>query len=181
MNDFLPRRFCRRNSEKTGSLYPISFCRHGKPCRFRSTRAFLCAFCVSLVIFLFRGEEPGGRGVGRPDSFCSESGEDQALSPYSAGIEAETLFMTVYDEDGLKRLLSPSHPAILSQGLYFTFPGDMLDYEICRNDGVWKSAEEQVYLSPRKGKEEEIRVRFRAKASDGELRYSRSFVLMGSK
>ncbi|MDE6419881.1 MAG: hypothetical protein K2K87_05050, partial [Lachnospiraceae bacterium] len=52
--------------------------------------------------------------------------------------------------------------------------------EICQNDSAWTKTTEQVYLNPREEKAAMICVRFRAKGSDGRLRYSRSFVLTGA-
>ncbi len=94
--------------------------------------------------------------------------------------EAETLFITICDTDGVKRLLSSEHPAILTQGLYFSYPKDVKECEICQNDGTWIKTTERVYLDPKQTEDAVIRVRFRAKGSDGSLRYSRSFVLVGS-
>ena len=94
--------------------------------------------------------------------------------------EAETLFITICDTDGVKRLLSSEHPAVLTQGLYFSFPKDVQECEISQNDGAWIKTAERVYLDPKQTEAMVIRVRFRAKGSDGSLRYSKSFVLIGS-
>ena len=107
-------------------------------------------------------------------------GESRRKLSYRAETEAHTLFMTIYDENGVKRLLSPKHPAVLTSGLYFVFPDGVRDYEICGNDGIWKQSGAQIYLFPQRERGEGICVRFRARGSDGRMRYSRSFVLTGS-
>ena len=163
MRCFLPWRICHRNYKKTVLLHPVA----------------LCACFLSMLIFLLYEGSPGYspasqavHGKGLTDSSCYERGKDKNEAAMG------TLFMTIYDTNGVKRLLSTEHPAVLGEGLYFTFPDDAWEYEICQNDGVWTGTAEQVYVDPRVEEAALICVRFRAKGSDGSLRYSRSFVLL---
>lgn len=163
MKYFLLWRICHRNYKKTILLHPVWLLRAG----FLSVLIFL--LCEGSV-----GHTPASQAVydkDLPDRSCYERGKDQDEAAMG------TLFMTIYDANGVKRLLSPEHPAVLGEGLYFTFPDDAWEYEICQNDGAWIKTAEQVYLDPRKEETAMICVRFRAKGSDGRLRYSRCFVL----
>ena len=187
MKHFFLRRFCRIDSTKTDLLRPASFGKHGVRCNLPITRIFLCFICEGLIIFLLRagnigcpsaGREEGGKE--RMDISGPDGGGVQTDLVCPHDIDMETLFMTICDADGVKRLLSPGHPAILTKGLYFLFPDDVRDYEIYQNDGAWRSVEQQVYLRPQKGKAAKICVRFRARGSNGEIRYSRSYLLLGA-
>lgn len=164
----LPWRICHRNYKKTVLLHPVWLLR---------------ACFLSVLIFLLcegsAGHTPASQaayGKELTERSCYESGKDQ---DEAAEAEKGTLFMTIYDANGVKRLLSPEHPAVLAEGLYFTFPDDAWECEICQNDGAWTKTAQQVYLDPRKEKTVMICVCFRAKGSDGRLRYSRSYVLTG--
>lgn len=88
------------------------------------------------------------------------------------------LFMTIYDENGAKRLLSSRHPARMAQGIYFAFPDDVQDYEICRNGGEWIKAGRQTYVMPPEAADDTLCVQFRARTGDGTMRCSRNYVLM---
>lgn len=98
----------------------------------------------------------------------------------AAGIkkDRQELMMTVYDENGAKRLLSSRHPACLAEGLYFVFPNEACDGELCINNGVWTKAGRQIYVLPPEDTGEVLRVQFRARTEDGRMYYSRTFVLM---
>lgn len=102
------------------------------------------------------------------------------VSQTAGGSETGTLFMTIYDMNGVKRLLSSRHATVLTQGVYFVFPSDVKDCEVCQNDGIWTRAASKVYVWPQKIKDAVLCVRFRAKGNDGNMRYSRSFVLVGN-
>ncbi|MDE6419582.1 MAG: hypothetical protein K2K87_03530, partial [Lachnospiraceae bacterium] len=65
-------------------------------------------------------------GKGLTDRSYYERGKDR---DEAAEAEMGTLFMTIYDANGVKRLLSPEHPAVLEEGLYFTFPDDAWECE----------------------------------------------------
>lgn len=129
-------------------------------------RALLCGADGSLVPLCVYQPAPGR---------ALESGSD----PAEDGEERQgALFMTIYDENGAKRLLSSKHPARMAQGIYFVFPDDVQDCEICRNGGVWKKAGRQIYIMPPEAAENALCVQFRAKTGDGSMHYSRSFVLI---
>lgn len=95
--------------------------------------------------------------------------------------ETGTLFMTISDTNGVKRLLSSEHPAVLTQGLYFTFPDGMRECEVRENDGAWVTAAEQVYFEPKQAAGAVVCVQFRARGRGGEFCYSRSFVMVGGE
>lgn len=106
---------------------------------------------------------------------AEESGSDAA----DYGEEGqETLFMTIYDENGAKRLLSSKHPARLAKGIYFAFPDDVRDCEICTNGGGWIKTGRQTYVMPPRTEGDVLLVQFRARTGDGSLHHSRSFALM---
>lgn len=146
---------------------------------------FGCAYFVKadllliLMLFLlfgigFAGDTFANRAYGYME--CDDVTQlDERIAK-----EKVTLFMTICDIDGVKRLLSSEHPAILTQGLYFLFPKEVEEYEICQNDGAWIKTAERVYLDPKQTEDTVIRVRFRAKGKDGSTRYSRSFVLIAN-
>lgn len=92
--------------------------------------------------------------------------------------DQQELLMTIYDENGAKRLLSPKHFACLAEGLYFVFPNDARDGEQRTNNGVWTKAGRQSYVLPPEDAGEVLRVQFRARTEDGRMYYSRTFVLM---
>ncbi len=165
MKCFLPWRVCHKNHKKVDLLHTVGV---------------LCACFLSMFIYLLCEERVGYvpvsqavYGKGLTDSSCYESGKDKGEAAMGA------LFMTIYDTNGVKRILSSAHPAVLAEGLYFVFPNDAWEYEICQNDGAWTKAAEQVYVDPREEEDAMIFVRFRAKGSDGRMRYSRKFVLIG--
>lgn len=163
MKYFLLWHICHRNHKKTDLLHPVGV-----------LRAYLLSMLIFLLCERVVGYAPVSQAVygkGLTDRFCYEIGRDKDEAAMG------TLFMTIYDANGVKRLLSPEHPAVLEEGLYFTFPDDAWECEICQNDGAWTKAAEQVYLDPREKEDAMICVRFRAKGSDGRLRCSRSFVL----
>ncbi len=91
--------------------------------------------------------------------------------------DQQELLMTIYDENGAKRLLSSKHPACLVEGLYFVFPNDARDGEQRTNNGVWTKAGRQIYVLPPEDAGEVLRVQFRARTKDGMMYYSRTFVL----
>lgn len=129
-------------------------------------QALLCSADGSPAPVRVYQPEPGG---------AEESGSEAA----GDGEERQgALFMTIYDENGAKRLLSSKHPARIAQGIYFVFPDDAQDYEICRNGGGWKKAGRQTYVMPPAAAEDALCVQFRAKTGGGSMHYSRSFVLI---
>ncbi|MBD5482232.1 MAG: hypothetical protein HDR15_06895 [Lachnospiraceae bacterium] len=197
MRHFLLWRFCHEDSVKASLLYFIFLRRNRESGRvyFVRTLCHVLPVCLLIVLLnvllgtgfaegtftdrMYGNIECGGSTVGDGNIKCDGS-TDRNESRGKETKEEETLFIAICDTDGVKRLLSSEHPAILTQGLYFSFPKDVKECEICQNDGAWIKTAERVYLDPKQTEDMVIRVRFRAKGSDGSLRYSRSFVLVGS-
>ena len=174
MNDVLSRQFCR--------VFIIGvFIFLGCTENAKTVRANLAAGSVESAGANTAAESVetvrANLAMGSAEAAGSESRRELS---YRAETEAHTLFMTIYDGNGVKRLLSSKHPAVLTSGLYFVFPDGVRDYEFCRNDGMWKRSGAQIYLFPQREHGEGLCVRFRARGSDGRMRYSRSFVLTGS-
>lgn len=174
MMHFLPRQFCRRKPQIFSlSCLIFSFSRDRRYVLYPAR-----ALCGGLFVFLL-GFPMCAEMIGYAPGNQMERVEQKGDSEWNG--EAEPLFMTIYDTNGAKRLLSSKHPAVLTQGLYFTFPSDVRECEISQNNGEWEKAEKQVYLDPNRSANAVLYVQFRARESDGRVHYSRSFVMMGGK
>lgn len=144
-------------------------------------------FFAALSIFSLRAELLGCVSANQVTGMCQDDGavrNDGTVGNDGAagdsGTEAvETLFMTISDTNGVKRLLSSEHPAVLTQGLYFTFPDGMRECEVRKNNDAWAKTTERVYFEPKQAAGAVVCVQFRARGRGGEFCYSRSFVMVG--
>ncbi|MCM1539603.1 MAG: hypothetical protein NC254_14545 [bacterium] len=179
---YLPLKVVGRQDLTGGTLGKKNGEHHG----FHLVGAYFFVFFAALFIFSLRAELLRYVSANQVTGVRQDGGavrNDEAVRNGGAvrdngTEETGTLFMTISDTNGVKRLLSSEHPAVLTHGLYFTFPDGMCECEVRKNNGAWVRTTERVYFEPKQAADVAVCVQFRARGHDGEFYYSRDFVMM---